>query len=49
MIDPPPLPLPVPRYLPFQLEDGIQTSMLMFESDVSVNVAATRQNAGRTS
>jgi hypothetical protein len=40
-------PLPVPRNLPFQPEYGIQTSMLMFESEVGVKVAAIRQNVGR--
>jgi len=39
-------PLPVPRCLPFQLEYGIQISILMFESEVGVKVAAIRQNAG---
>src|SRR5215471_6877570 len=46
-MSPPRLLWPVPRYLPFQPENGIQTSILMFESEVGVNVAATRQNAGR--
>jgi hypothetical protein len=39
-------PLPSPKYLPFQAETGIHTSMLMFESEVGVNVAAIRQNVG---
>jgi hypothetical protein len=49
VISPPKFPLPVPRYLPFQPEYGIQTSILMFESEVGVKVAAIRQNAGRLS
>src|SRR6516165_2255311 len=48
-MSPPMPPLPVPMYLPFQPEYGIQTSILMFESDVGVKVAATRQNAGKLS
>jgi hypothetical protein len=39
-------PLPLPRNLPFQPENGIQTSILMFESEVGASVAAIRQNAG---
>ena len=48
-MSPPRLLLPVPMYLPFQPEYGIHTSMLMFESEVGVKVAATRQNAGKLS
>jgi hypothetical protein len=39
--------LPVLRYLPFLPEYAIQTSILMFESEVGVNVAAIRQDVGR--
>src|SRR6185503_8833701 len=38
-------PLPTAWNLPFQPETGIQTSILMSESDEGVRVAATRQNA----
>jgi hypothetical protein len=40
-------PLPVFTYLPFQPEYGVRSSILMFESEVGINVAATRQDAGR--
>jgi hypothetical protein len=39
--------LPVLRYLPFLPEYAIQTSILMLESEVGVNGAAIRQDAGR--
>src|SRR2546428_12123246 len=41
-------PLPTARYLPFQPDAGIQTSILMSESLDGFSVAATRQNAGRS-
>src|SRR5215472_17535946 len=41
-------PLPVASNLPFQLDAGIQTSILMSESAVGFSVAAIRQNAGRS-
>jgi hypothetical protein len=40
-------PLPTAWNLPFQPESGIQTSILISESDVGFKVAATRQKAGR--
>src|SRR6185295_17949147 len=36
------------RNFPFQLAAGSHTSILMSESAVGFNVAATRQNAGRS-
>src|SRR6185295_9294653 len=39
-------PLPTAWNFPFQPDDGSQTSILMSESLVGFNVAATRQNAG---
>src|SRR5271165_1927799 len=38
--------VPTPSNFPFQPEAGIQTSILMSESLVGFNLAATRQNAG---
>src|ERR1700683_1630333 len=45
---PPSPPLPVPRSLPFQPDTGIHTSILISESLVGMEVAETRQNAGRS-
>src|SRR5262245_11727918 len=39
-------PLPIPMNLPFQPSAGIQTSILISESEVGLMVAATRQKAG---
>src|SRR5271166_2115083 len=39
-------PFPTPSNFPFQPEAGIQISILMSESLVGFNLAATRQNAG---
>src|SRR5262245_50213316 len=41
-------PLPTIRNLPFQLDAGSHSSILMSESAVGLSVAATRQNAGRS-
>src|SRR5215831_12637256 len=41
-------PLPTTSNLPFQLDAGIHTSILMSESFVGFTVTATRQNAGRS-
>src|SRR5438093_7570113 len=41
-------PLPTAWSLPFQTDAGSHTSILMSESLDGVNVAATRQNAGRS-
>src|SRR5580704_3415673 len=41
-------PLPTPINLPFQLEEGIQTSNLISESVEGLVTAATRQKAGRS-
>src|SRR5579871_5558175 len=40
-------PQPMPSNLPFQPAAGSHTSMRMCESNVGVNVAVTRQKAGR--
>src|SRR5437879_5522980 len=40
-------PLPTARNLPFQPDAGSHTSVLMSESLLGVNVAVTRQNAGK--
>src|SRR5579859_4902457 len=40
-------PPPVPRKRPFQLVSGSHASIWIWESDVGVSVAVTRQNAGR--
>src|SRR5438874_11866653 len=39
-------PLPTPINLPFHVSAGIQTSILISESETGRMVAATRQNAG---
>src|SRR2546425_5622639 len=41
-------PFPLASNLPFQLEAGSQTSILISESVDGRNVAATRQNSGRS-
>src|SRR5574338_19272 len=48
MIAPTHAPLPVPSNFPFQFSSGSQTSNLISESLVGFDVAATRQNAGRS-
>src|SRR5262245_50434692 len=42
--NPPP---PVPRNRPFQVVSGSHTSILIWESEVGVSVAVTRQNGGK--
>src|SRR5258706_3758530 len=46
-IDPANAPLPTCWDLPFHPATGIQTSVLMSESDEGVSVSCRRQNAGR--
>src|SRR4029450_5972214 len=45
---PPKPPFPVPRRFPFHPATGIQSSILMSESGLGINVARTRQKAGKS-
>src|SRR4029450_9143484 len=45
---PPKPPFPVPRRLPFHPAMGIQSSILISESGLGINVARTRQKAGKS-